>query len=169
MKGEVVVLSEFEIKIARYLGRSRHRFARNKNIVDAKIGNQSNEETDIESAAAEIAFCKLYNLYPDLQIGEVPTHDAMLPCGATVDVKQTKYQNGMLLVTTKKIANPSDIYVLLTGKMPEFTDRGGFPREWIFDNNRIVDLGHGPGYGIKQNDLWDVGNLAWRHQYGEIR
>ena len=168
MKGDVIVLSEFEVKIAKYLGRQRYLNARKKGITDAKIGNQSNEETDVESVAAELAFCKLYNLYPDLQIGELPIHDATLPCGATVDVKQTKYPNGMLLVTTKKIENPSDLYVLLTGRMPEFTDRGGFPREWIFNPERIRDLGYGPGYAIKQDELWEVESLAWRHDYGEL-
>ena len=164
-KGDKIVLTDLETKIARHVGKHRYLNARSKNVTNAKIGDQSNQETDIEGVAGEIAFCKAMNLYPDLQTEEIPKHDAILVGGATVDVKQTKYDNGMLLVTTKKIDDPSDIYILMTGSMPEFTFRGGMPSDLVFQEKRIVDLGYGESYGVKQHDLWDIDELVWRWEY----
>jgi hypothetical protein len=164
-KGTEVTLSDFEVRIARKLGSLRHQHARSAGIVDAKMGEQSNEETDVESMAAEIAFCKLFNLYPDLQIGVLPVFDAVLPCGATVDVKQTKYTSGKLLATLKKPTVPCDIYVLMTGTIPIFNYRGGYPQDLLFRDENIGDLGHGRGYIINQSKLWNVDGLVWRYEY----
>lgn len=160
-----ITLSDFEIKIAKRLGSMRHNNARTHGIVDAKVGDQSNEETDVESMAAEIAFCKIHNLYPDLQIAVIPDFDAVLPCGAKVDVKQTKYRNGRLLARLNKKEKPADIYVLMTGTIPTFTERGGLAAEMLFQDDMIIDLGHGPGFGATQDKLWTVDQLVWRFEH----
>jgi len=163
-----VTLNKLELKLAKYIGSHRYHNARDKGIEDRKMGDQSCEETDVEGAAAEIVFCKAYNLYPDLQFEVLLPHDAILHCGATVDVKHTKYDSGRLLATTKKIEHPCDIYVLVTGLKPAYEIRGGMPRELLFRAENIGDLGHGPGYMVEQDILWTVDQMVWRFEYGAV-
>lgn len=160
-----VELTPLEEKIARAIGSRRFHNARNKGIVDQKIGPQSCADTDVHSAGAELAFCKWANVYPDLQFEVLPDHDAVLACGATVDVKQTRYSSGRLLATRSKQDHCSDIYVLVTGEIPEFFIRGGFPSDLLFREENLVDLGHGVGYGVEQSALWKIDSLVWRWEY----
>ena len=51
-----ISLSENEQRLAIHIGQKRYANARLKNIKDSKIGDQSNEETDLEGFAAELAF-----------------------------------------------------------------------------------------------------------------
>ncbi len=165
----LITLNDTEIKLAKHIGKYRHDNARNKGITDAKMGPQSNEVTDVDSAGAEIAFCKAYNLYPDLQFEVIPEHDATLHCGATVDVKQTSYRTGRLLATMKKNAHRCDIYVLLIGELPEYEIVGGMPAELFFHDKFLTDLGHGKGYAVQQKDLWSIDALIWRCEYDMAR
>lgn len=159
-----VLLTNIEQRLAKYVGESRFRANRKLGVVDEKIGPQSNAETDIESVGAEIAFCKAHNLYPDLQLEERLLADATLHNGMTVDIKQTKLTNGRLLVRTTKIEKRCDVYVLLTGMLPEYVIAGGYPGDMLFDDANLIDLGYGPTYGITQNRLWSIDNLLWRYE-----
>jgi hypothetical protein len=129
-----ISLSEAEQKLALFLAKKRYENARSKNITDNKIGSQSNYETDLEGMAAEIAAARLLNVYPDLQIVNIPTFDLMTNKGHTVDVKVTKYPNGKLLAVKGKMNDPCD--------------------------DTLSDLGRGTGHALTQDKLmpfteWD--------------
>lgn len=162
-----VRLTNIEERLSVFMGESRFRAARKSGIANEKIGPQSNSATDIESMGAEIAFCKAYNLYPDLQLDERPIADATFPNGMTVDVKQTKLANGRLLVRPTKKEKRCDVYVLVTGVLPEYFIVGGYAHDMLFDDANIVDLGYGPTYGVTQDRLWNIDNLIWRFDGGK--
>ena len=113
-----VNLCEAELRIARWIGKQRYLANRNGAIVDRKIGAQDNEVTDVLGALGEFAFCKRFNLWPDLSLaprrGGVdyimnPHHRF-----ASVDVKATPLEHGRLLVAQLKDRDHErpDVYVL---------------------------------------------------------
>lgn len=150
-----ITLSAFEQKVAEALAKARFRMARKLGIQNKRIGPQSDEETDKQGIGAEMVYCKLMNVYPDLTIdGGRPLDDALLINGKTVDVKATKYKNGKLLVSTKKRSMPCDIYALMVGTFPTYRLAGHMTAEELFQNKRLEDLGHGDGYAANQEELF---------------
>ncbi len=160
-----VRLTDFEIKIARKLGASRDQQNIDQGVPDQKVGPQDGRHININGVGAELAFCKAFNVFPDLELGQWPDQDATLPCGATVDVKHTERENGQLLVRKNKAEKRCDFYVLVTGMMPAFRIRGGMRAEMLFQDERITDLGYGPTYAVPQSELWPVDDLVWVHEY----
>ncbi len=147
----MITLSEAEQRLAKFLAKSRYENARKKNIKNNRIGSQSDSSTDLEGIAAEIAFCKLFNLYPDLQIGELPAYDAMLRDGRAVDVKATKYQSGHVTAVMNKKDMPADLYALMVGTFPSYRFAGFCRGDELMAS--IKDLGHGPTHAISQDKL----------------
>jgi hypothetical protein len=150
-----VILNEAEQRLAQYLAKRRHDAARMDGIPDMKMGPQSAYDTDLEGIAAEIAFCKIMNVYPDTDIvvGTRPISDAYTTSMGSVDVKATKYRNGRLLATTKKYANHPDSYALMVGEFPRYKFVGWVPAEELLMERNIRDLGHGEGYVLDQSML----------------
>lgn len=154
--GVQIILNEAEQVLARHLAKARYHNARNQGIADLKMGNQSNEFTDLEGISAEIAVAKFLKVYPDTEIanqGEMPPYDLLSRTGVTIDVKTTKYRNGKLLVTLKKNPNDCQRYILCVGEFPIYTIVGYADSEQIFREENIADLGHGKGYVLSQEKL----------------
>lgn len=150
----MIELSKEEQIIAKMLARKRYRNARKKGIPDKKIGKQDNWFTDLNGVGAEMAFCKRFNYYPDLQITEIPDFDAISHKGKTIDVKTTKYKSGKLVAAKWKTnKNPADIYVLMVGEFPRYEFKGYATKEELFKEENLKDLGHGKGYALNQNQL----------------
>ena len=162
-----VKLNKLEARLAEYIGKARYSMNRATGTADQKVGPQSAEFTDVNSAGGEIAFCKAFNLYPDLQFDERPDFDATLPSGARVDVKTTHRERGRLLVVPWKARKPCDLYVLVIGELPEYRIAGGLACDQLLTEDRLGDLGHGSTYIADQSDLWDISELDWRYSYGE--
>ena len=149
-----ISLSENEQRLAIHIGQKRYANARLKNIKDTKIGDQSNEETDLEGFAGELAFCKVMNIYPDLETGNnLPPYDCIDYYGVTYDVKTTKHTNGHLMATLKKKKNPPDKYVLLIGIFPRYDIIGEIGSEEFLQEVNIGNLGQGPCYLLTQAEL----------------
>ena len=77
----------------------------------------------------------------------------MLNNGLTVDVKNTVYPKGKLIVRTGKEHKKVDLYALVTGTFPSFRFSGWKEYEIIIDKRLIVDLGWGPAYCLPQEKL----------------
>ena len=148
-------MNEAEQRLAQYLAKRRHDAARMDGIPDMKMGPQSAYDTDLEGIAAEIAFCRIMNVYPDTDIvvGTRPISDAYTTSMGSVDVKATKYRNGRLLATTKKYAKHPDSYALMVGEFPRYKFVGWVPAEELLMERNIRDLGHGEGYVLDQSML----------------
>lgn len=154
--GNKIVLNEAEQRLAKYLAKARYMKNRQTGTKDLKVGPQDCEQTDLEGIAAEIAFCKMTNVYPDLQLEDRPPHDAVLADGTTVDVKATRYRSGRLLAVPGKLDKSDGLhsYSLVVGEFPgPYEFRGFMKREDLLRPERLTDLGHGPTYAAQQDDL----------------
>lgn len=153
-----VELNETEQKLSIFLAKKRYASNRNSNVTDKKIGPQSVEDTDLEGVAAEVAFCKAMNIYPDTEINHHPDYDALFK-GKKIDIKTTKHRNGLLLATLNKVYKDIDIYVLVVGNFPKYNLVGFLEtKEFLLDRNK-VNLGYGTCYGVPQDMLKNINLL----------
>ncbi len=160
--GSIVKLSETEQKICRGIAKLRFNNARNAGVENKKVGNQSNEYTDLNGFAAELAFCRLFNVFPDLTIeirsASTDKGDAVLPCGTTVDVKSTKYESGKLLASPSRKSG-HDLYALMTGEFPTYTFRGFMRTSDLHNEKRIGECGHNKTYIARQDELCEIEDI----------
>ena len=150
-----VKLTDTEAKIAEFIGKSRFKNARNKNVTNNRKGPQSDYETDLEGAASELAAAKILNLWPDLQIEKIPTHD-LIYNNKTVDVKTTKYKTGRLIAGLNKKDKSCDYYMLMTGSFPEYECAGFARKEKLLNEDTITNLGWGDLHALDQRDLMSI-------------
>jgi len=147
-------LTELEQTLCEVGAEMRHATARSSGVSNGKIGPQSNKETDLLGLGGELAVGKWLNVYPDLTIyarqGGV---DLTSHSGKRIDVKTTKYSNGKLLAKMNTPYEDIDIFVLVTADYPTFTIRGWATKEELINSNTIVNLGHGNGHGLDQDQL----------------
>ena len=116
-------------------------------------------EADIEGVLGELAFCKLLNVYPDLDIMLQSHSFDCLYKTLRIDVKTSKYKQARLLVDIRKRVEDCDIYVLMVGENGEY-ECAGWAYAWaIVNNSCIMDLGHGDSYGLSQDDLLPLAHL----------
>jgi len=150
----VVHLNETEQEICNKLAEERYANNREANIKDRKIGPQTTKETDLDGIGAEFAVAKVLNIYPDLSIkprkGGV---ELVARNHARIDVKQTRHKKGHLLAVITKKKGETDVFILVTGQMPEYRIKGWcFEKELLMKEN-IVDLGYGDTFGLPQHQL----------------
>ncbi len=128
--------------------------------VDKSLGLNN---INVNGFGAELAFCQLCGVSFDPSFVEYESHfnkvDATLMNGVTVDVKQTKYNSGRLLVSINKTKKYVDIYALIIGVFPNYRFMGWATYEEMIRKENIRDLGHGPGYVLDQNKLHTVLNI----------
>lgn len=154
-----VTLTDAELLMVKTLGGMRAITGRAAGVVDRKIGKQTGLEIDEDGMMAEFAFCKHFNIFPDLVPGPRSGSCDCIYMGKRIDIKSTRYSNGKLLATTKD--NPDvDIYVLAvidgnTVVFPGYARKDDLCRE-----ENLTDLGHGKGYALEQNQLkrWKASN-----------
>ena len=157
----VISLNQAEQKLAQFIAKERHRHNRLNGITNRRMGPQSDEQTDLEGMAAEIAFAKYANVYPDLDTDgdEHPVHDAMLYDGKLVDVKSTTYPTGRLIVAPWKDVDAVDVYVLVVGTFPTYRIAGAMESYRLMRSHRMKDLGHGKVFVATQDELKPIDEL----------
>lgn len=151
-----VQLTDAELLMCKMLGGMRSIVGRTAGVVDRKMGNQSGLSIDEDGMMAEYAMCKHFNIFPDMAPSPRSGSCDCIYNGKRIDVKSTRVESGRLLATLKD--NPDvDIYVLgiIDGtkvKFPGFALKSDLCRE-----ENIIDLGHGKGYALTQEQL-----RAWK-------
>ena len=114
-------------------------------------------QMNLNGFGGELAFCRLCGVEFDSSTNQKENHfnkeDAILKDGTTVDVKNTVYPNGKLLVRTGKERKRVDIYALVIGTFPVFKFSGWASYENIIRQELIRDLGGGDSYCLPQNSL----------------
>jgi hypothetical protein len=109
--------------------------------------------------SAELAFCKMCNVEFDNGTSSnknyFNSNDAVLKNGKTIDVKNTTYKNGRLLVRVGKEEKYVNGYALMTGEFPTFTFSGWSSYENIIKPTNIGTLGNYPtkSYILNQYEL----------------
>jgi len=160
--GQTVSLNLAERKLANFLAEHRGKNNRNFNVPRMKFGVVDDAIIDLEGMAGEIAFCKLFNVYPDMDIDCAPphpSHDCVLPDGMRVDVKTTKHRAGKLLVDARRCgrkADGVDLYALMVGTFPGPYDfRGFIEKRDIVRPDRIGLFYGNSNYIAEQSELRD--------------
>lgn len=116
---------------------------------------QSARFIEVNGLGGEIAFCKAMNLFPDIATDQVSKFDATLPNGTKVEIKTTEYGHGKLI--SRHIRGEADVYVLVTGQMPEYKVVGYITRDNLKSKNTTLN-GH-EAYVAEQKDLEPIENL----------
>ena len=129
-----VELTHGEMMTVHWLAEKRHEMDRQNGVVDQQVGPQSSAQTDIIGVSAEFAFCKHFNLWPDLDPTSRKIADCVNRDGRTVDIKGTHYRNGKLLLLIKESMEYCDRYVLVTGQPPDMWITG-----WLTKDEFITD------------------------------
>lgn len=153
-----VTLNVAEQKLAKYLATEITRSCREHGIPNQQVSELDFDEISVDGFAAEIAYCKGMNLYPDLDVygSEIrPAFDCRWHDGRTVDVKHTSLEHGNLIcpVGLNKERKQCDLYALVIGTMPNFRIVGHAYGHVLF-SSRIAPLPNGPAYRVMQEDLW---------------
>tara|TARA_R110000803_G_C11816023_1_gene301333 strand:+ start:84 stop:575 length:492 start_codon:yes stop_codon:yes gene_type:complete len=162
----IVELNLAEQKLAQYLAKARYENARGRNKPDMKKGPQSNEQTDLEGIASEIAAAKAVNVYPDLEtdLDDLPDIDLLSRKGYSIDVKATTYPNGKLITALWKKDKSCQFYMLVIGKFPKYRIAGIMSADELMRDQRIKNLGHGDTYAAEQTELQSMDE--WLADYG---
>ena len=157
----MITLNTAEQRLAKFVAKERHRHNRLNGITNRRMGPQSDEQTDLEGMAAEIAFAKYVNVYPDLDTDgdEHPVYDVMLYDGKLVDVKSTTYPTGRLIVAPWKNVDAVDVYVLVVGTFPSYRIAGAIEGYRLTRPHRMKDLGHGKVFVATQDELKPIHQL----------
>ena len=102
-----------------------------------------------------MAAAKLLNVWPDIQIEEIPTHDLVVS-NYTVDVKATKYRTGKLIAALHKKDKACDYYMLMLGTFPEYSLGGFCKKEKLLNEDTITNLGWGRLHALEQDQLMSL-------------
>jgi hypothetical protein len=153
--GTIIELNEAEQKLAMYLAEKRQRANERLRLAGKKFAKLGDLETHVDGVSAEIAFCRLFNIYPDTDVredGEYPAADCRLPDGRTVDVKTTRLEDGRMMCVRWKKARV-DMFALMVGVPPRFKYAGMITAADLLRPERIGDFGHGDTYAVTQEEL----------------
>ena len=147
-----VILNEAEQRLCKFISKKRYENDRNAGAVTTVYGNQTAEQMELNSFGAELAFCKLFNTYPDLNVKHFGKEDAILVSGQKVDVKNTRYKDGKLMV--KAIDREKcDLYGLMIGTFPTFMFVGFATAEELFKKENLSNEYEHPAYVLPQEKL----------------
>lgn len=164
--GRSVTLSPLECDVVRFIGGKRSGLAVGAGLGGNNLTSMSNVDMDIEAFGAEVAACKLLNVYPDFtpQLKSVKDGsdkgDLVLPSGVAVDVKVSPYDWGNLLISSRKsFCRSINFFLLLTGKLPTYTFRGFIPftkavSDVFWDAKMKKPCYHVPQSELRELDYW---------------
>jgi hypothetical protein len=148
-----VQLNPYEMLAAKNFANLRMIANRANAVANAKMGPQSDDETDLIGIIAEIAWAKWKNVYFDVSISPRAGSYDNVTQNERVDIKATTRPNGRLLATAKKKHEDVDVFVL--GIVQDTSTRfvgWAYRSELICDKN-LTNLGYGPTYALDQNSL----------------
>ena len=154
-----IILNSAEQIVCKSLALMRYEIARAVNRKDQQIGKQPSWQTDEDGIGGEIAASRLLNVYPNLVLKPDAGWDILYQ-GMKIDVKTTRYINGRLLAKLNSRDEEVDAYLLVTGTFPEYNVIGYASRDSLLSPENIIDLGHGKGYGLSQEQLTPVEELV---------
>jgi len=160
--GKMIMLTESELTLADRIARERHNSNRDAGVTDQKIGPQSDYKTDQNGIIGELAVAKRLNVYPDFAIEPSSGGIDLEYEGSTIDVKATEYTDGKLLAPIwKQHKDYANVFALVTidwptgEKMtvPDVEIPGAVQADMLFQDDNVINLGHGPTFGMDQSEL----------------
>jgi hypothetical protein len=158
-----MTLNAAEQKLARFLALSRTSINRQAGVTNAKRADLTDAEIDLDGVGAELAWCRLANVYPDLTLSPRSGGADATWAGRTVDVKTTRYVTGKLIAVPSKVHAPCDLYALMIGTFPTYRFVGLATADHLLAAENIRNLGHGPTYTLEQDALTPPSVLHLSH------
>lgn len=150
---DTITLTTAEVRLAWFIARARYAHNRENGNPANLYGKGDPIDREANSYGAELAFCKYFNVYPDIKTHKAGVEDATLPDGRLVDVKQTWRHDGRLLVKVKDRRGKVDLFALVTGTLPVFKYHGMIEYAKLIREETIdYNLEH-PAYACAQDDL----------------
>jgi len=152
--GIVVTLTDAEQRIVRWIARQRQGANGAAGVVDRQVaGTLSGDDVHTIGFGGELAFCKLFNVYPDLDTRPRRGGADCDRLGESIDVKTTRHPNGKLLVFARKLELASDCYALMIADWPAFRFVGFVRAADVFRPEHYEpDRLGGPTYVVAQDD-----------------
>lgn len=150
-------LNATEQRLAQFVVNQRIAYNQKTNATPTVYTNESLYSNNLHAYGAEIAFCKLFNVYPDTDFTVRHVSDAHVG-GYSVDVKQTKRDHGKLYVKKMHRANGyPDYYAMMVGKFPTYEFRGFISSKVMVDESRVQHFHrngmHSMSYVADQSEL----------------
>ena len=133
-----------------------------KNLDDDEFRVGDVDRKRVDEYAAELAYCKMLNLYPDYSIQAVKgNHWDAVYMGARVDVKQTSIESGRMLVKDKNSGLPwvpaPDFFAFMVGTGNWYGFRGYMSAADVFGHELTYQINgkklSKPCWAIEQGDL----------------
>jgi hypothetical protein len=149
-----------ETQIADAIAKRRFNQNRLANRPISTQGAGSPESYDAIGMRGELAFCKLYNCYPDLSFLErdlsLDKGDCYIKDYGWVDVKTSERPDANLVISKNKIAKPGAFFALMTGVDREFIFHGLIEQNSALQPERLKQLRHGkqPAYFVLRSELF---------------
>lgn len=156
---EIKLLPE-ELNIIQIIANLRGLVNRSNKTTNQKVSENPVQDVEYDGLIGEYAFCKLNNLYLDI----VPTsrsgsYDCLFE-DYRLDIKATRYKNGVLLGNTKR--NPDvDVYVLAIIDDDVVRFPGYALGDELYKEENLTTLGKydRPVYALDQSRLHKFKNL----------
>jgi hypothetical protein len=98
------------------------------------ISGKDRQVNYINAFGAEVAFCKLHNLFPNAAIDGFEVWDCLMHDGKKMNVKQTISMDHNLLIARKINLDYADYYSLMIGTFPQYLFAG-----WVESRSVIQD------------------------------
>lgn len=149
----IIVLSDSEQFIAKSVAEQRVSSNRLAKTQNAKRSKKSDFEIDLQGFAGELAFCKLFNVFPDFTSeprsaakGQ-DNGDAVLN-GLRVDVKTASEDKVMFWIKARK-KGCADLFALMVGQFPEYKFEGFVHHDVVFQEGNKRTFPNGDTcYGV---------------------
>lgn len=158
-----IELNNAEQKLVETISLARSQYDRKHKRKDQLRADKSKARfIEVNGLGGEIAVAKAFNLYPDINTEDISRYDCLLPDGRKLEVKTTEYGHGKLIVRKK---NDSDLYILVTGKMPNYKIIGYIEAEEL--DKYWTELEKGFSYVVEQKLLKPIEDLITK-RYSRI-
>ena len=160
-KGTHCHLSEEDIEMIKVQAALRWQDNERKGHKYTAYKKKTKQEAEEDTFGAEVAFCRLFDVEPDMTIGSYLPYDAIYR-GVTIDVKQMDYFSGGM---HKKIKENDQnekypqAYVQIAGRFPFFVYNGCVRMEaLILEANRVpgAQEGWASYYSLPQRYFLDL-------------
>ena len=161
-------LNDSEQSLVIRVAKERSEYDKKNGFTDhRKAERQTAEFIERNGLGGELAFCKAFNLFPDIATDYPSEHDAVLPNGTKVEIKTTEYKTGKLIV---RRLNDADVYVLVTGTFPDYNIIGFIGSAELPNFEQELKSRSGKknkAFVVEQEDLQPIEDLLPR-MYGKI-
>lgn len=153
-----ITLNESEQAIVNWIATQRNKANRDANTYSyPTVSGMSGFEIDQQGFGGELAFCRMCNVFPDLNTvnrsawERTDQGDCKLR-GYTVDVKTAKRADSALWVPERKNGSVQ-LYALVVGVFPTFKMVGFAWSEFVFDEKHRRETAQGVQYVVRQDEL----------------